>query len=242
MHEAQSHVDNCFITLTYDDEHLPFDKGLHYLDFQRFMKRLRKHFSGKTIRFFMCGEYGSLHLRPHFHAILFGVKFDDLIPQSKSSADNVLYSSPALDNLWTYGFASVGDFNYKTASYVARYCTKKLKSRDAYKVVDSVTGEIFDRVPEFIRMSLKPGIGSLWFSQFLSDVYPHDHVIINGRPAKPPKFYDKKLLELNPQLHEDLAFKRYLRSLNFTEDNKDARLKVREEVVQSRVNQLKRSL
>ena len=53
MHEAQMHASNCFITLTYDNEHCPKDYSLNYEDFQLFMKRLRKHYTGKTIRFYM---------------------------------------------------------------------------------------------------------------------------------------------------------------------------------------------
>lgn len=49
MHEAQLHQENCFITLTYNDEHLPKDQSLVYRDFQLFMKRLRKAHPGHTV-------------------------------------------------------------------------------------------------------------------------------------------------------------------------------------------------
>lgn len=61
----------CFITLTYDNEHLPsFDLADCAKDFQDFMKRLRKMFKGRypthnsegeviyPIRYLHCGEYG----------------------------------------------------------------------------------------------------------------------------------------------------------------------------------------
>ena len=42
-HEAELYgLDNCFITLTYNDEHLPAYGTLNKPDFQKFMKRLRK--------------------------------------------------------------------------------------------------------------------------------------------------------------------------------------------------------
>ena len=69
-HEASLYSVNSFVTLTYDDEHLPGDQCLDHRDFQLFMKRLRKRFPS---RFFMCGEYGGLNGRPHYHSILFGV-------------------------------------------------------------------------------------------------------------------------------------------------------------------------
>ena len=70
IHEASLHEDNCFITLTYDDAHLPTDLSLNVSHFQKFMKRLRKRF-GEGIRFFHCGEYGENFGRPHYHACLF---------------------------------------------------------------------------------------------------------------------------------------------------------------------------
>ena len=50
MHEAQLYRDNCFITLTYSDLHLPEDGSLHVKHFQDFMKRFRKKF-GSGISF-----------------------------------------------------------------------------------------------------------------------------------------------------------------------------------------------
>ena len=58
VHEASLHDDqhgNSFITLTYDDDHLPDDEGLKKSDFQRFMKRLRKAMP-QRIRYLMCGS------------------------------------------------------------------------------------------------------------------------------------------------------------------------------------------
>ena len=49
------------------------------LSFKKFMKRLRKRFKGKRIRFYMCGEYGEQFDRPHFHACIFGVDFPDKV-------------------------------------------------------------------------------------------------------------------------------------------------------------------
>ena len=56
-HEASLHENNCFITLTFNDDNLPSDKSLDVRHFQLFMKRLRKQF-GSNIRYYHCGEYG----------------------------------------------------------------------------------------------------------------------------------------------------------------------------------------
>lgn len=43
VHEAQLHERNCFITLTFDDEHLPSGGSLDVTVCQKFYKRLRKN-------------------------------------------------------------------------------------------------------------------------------------------------------------------------------------------------------
>lgn len=128
VHEASLHTDNCFITLTYNDEHLPSDGSLNYRDFQLFMKRLRKRVS-VPVRFYMCGEYGENFGRPHFHACLFGFNFPDL--KLWKSGKSKLYRSPLLEELWPFGYSSVGDVNFESAAYVARYILKKVTGADA---------------------------------------------------------------------------------------------------------------
>lgn len=130
MHEAQMHKQNCFITLTYDDKHLPEDHGLHYKHFQDFMKRLRKKY-GAGIRFYMCGEYGEQLGRPHFHACIFGMDFADKKLWKTTGSKSKLYRSAELEKLWTFGFSSVGDVNFESAAYVARYIMKKVTGEAA---------------------------------------------------------------------------------------------------------------
>ena len=72
VHEASLYDENCFITLTYDDEFLPVGGSLDKGAFPRFMKRLRKKFEPRRIRFYHAGEYGDRFGRPHYHALLFG--------------------------------------------------------------------------------------------------------------------------------------------------------------------------
>lgn len=82
VHEASLHDHNCFITLTYDNDNLPFDGSLNKKHWQTFMKNLRRELKPDKIRFYMCGEYGQDQDlasqgidkigRPHFHAIIFG--------------------------------------------------------------------------------------------------------------------------------------------------------------------------
>lgn len=245
MHEASLHEQNCFITLTYDNDHCPSDRSLNYGDFQRFMKRFRKKFKGSTIRFYMAGEYGEKFERPHFHACIFGFNFPDLTLWKRTPSGALIYRSKSLEDLWPFGYSSVGDVTFESAAYVARYVMKKRTGKgvgDHYETTDMETGEIKDRVPEFNRMSLKPGIGADWLKRFHTDVYPHDRVIVNGREARPPKFYDKKFAEQFPEEFEQLQFQRFVDAVDRFEDNTDERLAVKEQCTIARTRQLSRAI
>lgn len=67
MNELQYYKTSLFVTLTYDDEHLPSDNGLHISDLQKYFKRLRRDldYSNRKIKYFACGEYGDQFGRPH---------------------------------------------------------------------------------------------------------------------------------------------------------------------------------
>ena len=245
LHEAKLHEKNCFITLTYNDESLPKDRSLHYRDFQLFMKKLRKKY-GSNIRFYMCGEYGEKFDRPHFHACIFGFDFPDREYWKRTGSGSKLYRSKELDKLWQYGFSSIGDVNFESAAYVARYIMKKVTGQGKhdmhYKFTDLETGEILEKKPEFNKMSLKPGIGYEWYKRFRSDVYPHDYVVINGKKVRPPKYYDLKYAKESPFEWEEVQQKRIdLGKANF-EDNTDARLVVKEQVTKARLKLLKREI
>lgn len=246
MHEASLHKENCFITLTYADAPA---RGLRYRDFQLFMKRLRKARDGRSVRFYMCGEYGEDFGRPHYHALIFGERFDDRVFWRTSESGEKSYRSADLERLWTLGNSEVGDCTYQSAAYVARYCLKKVTGPNAkyYYGVDPDDPSKFLRTPEFARMSLggregKGGIGSEWFSRYAGDVYPHDFVVVNGREVKPPKYYDKLFKKLEPDVFEELQMEREARGRSFMADNTPERLAVKEEVQKARLQFMKRSI
>ena len=201
VHEAQMHDDNCFVTLTYDDENLPYGETLVRSDFQKFMKRLIKN-SRKKIRLFYCGEYGGETYRPHYHACLFGYRPDD--PELFSTnGEYKLYTSKFLTKTWGLGHASFGELTFETAAYTARYCTNKITGEAAkhhYETMDPETGEIVERVPEFSGSSLRPGIGAPWLEKYGRDTYEKDAVILNGKAMKPPRFYDNAFAKIDEAL------------------------------------------
>jgi len=241
MHETQMHQHSSFVTLTYDDEHV--SPSLHYPDFQDFMKRLRKKFG--RVRFYMCGEYGEQFSRPHFHACLFGVFFRDRVPWKSLDSGSTLYRSATLEKLWPFGFSSVGDVTFESAAYVARYVMKKVTGDRAdlhYLRVDTRTGEEISLVPEFNRMSLKPGVGADWFRKYLEEVIVRDGVVVNGRVTRVPRYYDVMMEKIDGWVLDEIKFARLSKALAAAGDSTPERLAVRESVASARLKFKKRTL
>lgn len=243
VHESQTVASSAFITLTYDDAHLPASGSLVKRDFQLFIKRLRKRFPIR-ISYFHCGEYGDLTNRPHYHALIFGFDFPDRVLWR--DVRNVrTYTSEILSSLWPFGFCTVGDVTFESAAYVARYVVKKVTGEAAEKhyerVVDE-TGEIVKVLPEYITMSLKPAIGRRFFEKFTSDIFPSDEVVLRGISMKPPKYYSGVYELLNAGEMEQIKFARIKDSLPFRADSSPDRLRVRERVKRAQISNLKRSV
>ncbi len=240
VHEAQMHTHNSFLTLTYDEEHLPNDKSLQVSDWQKFAKRLRKQHA--PFRFFHCGEYGTENLRPHYHACVFGLDFHQDRYIWKQTKETTLYRSETLETIWGQGFSTIGELTFKSAAYVARYIMKKANgdlAKTKYSRFDPETGETWDVKPEYITMSRRPGIGAPWLTHFISDVYPSDEVVHDGQKYRPPRFYDQ---QLNDETLNTMKCKRTKAALRHKENNTPERLKVREKVETAKIERLTRQI
>lgn len=232
VHEASQHERNCFITLTYNDTHLPANASLRVEDFQNFMKRLRFHY-GSGIRFFHAGEYGENFSRPHYHACLFNHDFEDKILW-RNERDVKLYTSEKLSELWEHkGFCTVGDVTFDSAAYVARYIVKKITG-------DRAADHYGDRKPEYTTMSRRPGIGKAWFQRFTTDVFPCDNVVLRGQMMKPPKYYDRLFELTNPESFAMVKASRKQQGKILEAKELPVRLAVKEEVQLLRSQLLKR--
>ncbi len=209
--ESQLHQENCFLTLTYNDDFLPSDLSLHKEHLQLFMKRLRRklEYYGflQKVRFFAAGEYGSLFERPHYHIILFGFRPHDLKRIGGNKLGNSYYSSQFISDIWPYGYNLVADVSFESCAYVARYCTKKITGEAAEEHYQG-------RLPEFTLMSRRPGIASAWLDKYFNDVYPRDYVVVRGDlKIHPPKFFDRILERDFPDLFAKIKDKRLNDSL-----------------------------
>lgn len=175
--ESMCHQENSFLTLTYDDQHLP--KRLIKAHLSGFIKRLRSRHPEIEIRFFGCGEHGEESGRAHYHCLVFGYSFPDKVIHSKSELGDNYYVSNELSSLWIFGHSLIGEVSLESCSYVARYTTKK--SAPSYK-------------DEFILMSRRPGLGFEWFQKNKDRIYLSDHVygkFGKSHRAKVPTYFDK---------------------------------------------------
>lgn len=245
VHEAQTHRFNSFITLTYSDEHLPWDESVHVKHFQDFMKRLRKRIR-RPVRYFHCGEYGEENLRPHYHGCIFGYDFPDKYLWSKNHRGDQYFRSDELEKLWPFGHSTIGQLNFQTAAYTARYIMKKITGPQAEehyltnKCDDD--GVLVGRKPEYVTMSLKPGLGFEWFQKYWRDVYPQDIVIVNGKKFRPPRYYDELLERKDPDMLELVVKQREQFADQHQEDYSPRRLADREECKSAQINRLLRPL
>lgn len=243
VHESKMYERNCFITLTYNDANLPHDGSLRHADWQKFMKRFKeriKYYGDYSkVRFYMCGEYGEKLGRPHYHACLFNYDFPDKKYKRVNAIGDKIYSSELLDDLWNMsdpGMCEIGSVSIQSAGYVARYIMKKVTGDDAVAHYGSL-------LPEYTHMS--KGIGKAWFDKYRRDVFPSDFIVHDGKKLAVPRYYGD-LYELNfpnamlPIKRERL--RKHGDALRLRDDDKDRRLRVREDVTKSRVKRLKKEL
>lgn len=258
MHEAQMHEDSSFITLTYNDKYLPINGSLNYDHWTKFMKRLRFKYADKKFRFYMGPEYGEKSHRPHYHALLFGLTFENKELISIRNGHR-LYRSPDLDSVWScpktgesYGYASFGSVTFESAAYVARYMMKKVKGDDHLlryyargedgRVLVTPDGEIFEISKEKARMSNRPGIGKDWFDAYFHTDCQDDFVVVNGRKVRPPKYYDELYRRIDESAYDLIKEQRVIDAVKFADNNTPDRLEVRRVVKEAQLVRLVRNL
>ena len=181
MHEASYYAGNTFVTLTYDDAHLPDDVGLHKRDLQLFLKRLRRDIEPRRIKYYACGEYGDQYGRPHYHAIIFGIPvIDPIYHYTRSVGSQDYYSLDA----WPNGYIFIGDVNYKSARYVAGYIQKKYNGKLAKEVYGS-------KEPPFQCQS--NGIGRAYVARHHDKLIDNNYLTVNGVKHRIPRYYKRVL-------------------------------------------------
>ncbi|ALS03511.1 VP4 [Gokushovirus WZ-2015a] len=220
--ESQYHTNNWFLTLTYDEQHLPTEEYIHedtgelllahslqMRDLQLFLKRLRRHFNS-GISYLACGEYGPKTARPHYHIILFSdsVVLSDLRLYRQQPNGMSYYMSETLDNIWQNGGVIIGSVTYESCAYVARYVLKKQTGRFN-------TEETYKKhhiVPEFNTMSKRPAIGRRFYEDHKEELYSMDFISVStptgSKKVTTNPYFDKLYAEEHPEKMMFIKLKR----------------------------------
>lgn len=204
MMEKEDWSKSGFLTLTYDDDHLPLTAcgnmtlmPKHLTDFfkraRKFNESRENFFHGfpgidensgelkspPLLRYFACGEYGDHTGRSHYHAVIYGFDSSD---------------TEELQKLWPFGFVRIDDLNEQRAGYVAGYVQKKI-----YRDPAKYWKEYGCRVWPFQRQS--QGLGLSYYWQHADDyAYWNYRPRLRGVSYSMPRYFSKKDEHLNVAL------------------------------------------
>jgi hypothetical protein len=208
---------NCFITLTYSDDHIgnnrlikehfqTFINDLRGKVFRKWLKHIgksedwyavlpkdqrKKIYEPIEIPYFATGEYGDKSKRMHWHAILFNFRPDDLCYKYSTELGHKVYTSKFLEEVWPYGNLEVAQVSFESAGYVARYSAKKLVHGN---------DQDHDFTPIHLR-SKKHAIGKKWLEKFYkTDCFNQGFIVLdNGARVPIPRYYTKWLKDHHPE-------------------------------------------
>lgn len=238
--EAISAISSIFVTLTYDDEHLPLKNGVPTLnkrDCQLFLKRLRKQFPNHHIKYFLCGEYGSQTARPHYHAIIFDLPL----------CGNFLeYYRNEILKIWSLGHITADKVNINRIGYVSKYILKTQSDKEHYLE--------FEIQPPFLLSSRRPAIGAA-IADKIKDYLSPDNTTIHyhGYSFILPRYVKEKLPDYLQNAIDDLRYdyvknleNNYRHTLSCASDFERKKIKqaeqARDKFYQRKLKQAKRQL
>lgn len=256
-HEMQIRGVGCFLTLTISPEFMVTKsftyKGREYAPFsvykrslQLFLKRLRKQIALRdgrkkhyqSFRYLGCGEYGDKYMRPHYHLLIMGYDFPDKKYWKMADSGAMLYRSATLEKVWPFGHCSVGEGNWQSAAYIARYSLKKRKGPGSYERVCRETGEWTEVEPEFVIMS--KGIGKEWYGKYKCDTDKDYLIVDRDKTTRVPRYYDKLRERDDPASLETIKKEREQNAIKYQETDTYERKLARNVVKKAQVKQLKR--
>lgn len=228
--ESKLWEQNYFVTLTYDEEHLPMmeevedENGFTYTndgewkgtlkpkDLHDFMHDLRQHmkreYKQDGIRFMACGEYGEEGERPHYHLILFNLNLPtETFFEPRIINKNTYFRNTIIEKCWKKGISNISEADWNNIAYTARYITKKINGKES-----SEHYAMMGQEKEFFRVSRMPGIGEGYYQQHKEEIYARDEIIIKNTTGtiatKPPKYFDKLYEEEEPEKFKKIKEKR----------------------------------
>ena len=236
-YDRQDTSGSWFMTLTYDDNHIPYNevwkdgklvsveeslppKDPYQYEHKRDRKKCIKPFidnisyramtkyGDERPMWFYCGEYGGQTKRPHFHMIMFGIHIP---PEELKVYENrngyILYEWTKGAEIWENGFVTVGNFTPETAAYVAGYVLKKQSTK-----VKNWYYTQQGKIPEYTGQSRYPAIGANYYEKHKDEIYLTDEIYIPGAMGvmklRPTSYYDNKFGIEHPEQMEAIKARR----------------------------------
>lgn len=193
-HELNTSPTASLIHLTYAPKHLPINAEtvpmnkydacgtLEKKDMVLFIKRLRKKWKNRNIRFIYCGEYGPHTWRPHYHCILYGLSPGDCI-----ACD--------VEKIWRLGHVEISEDLISTDAiqYVIGYIRKKLSHNEAIDKYSKNHREL-----PYMRSS--KGLGKEWAIKNVERWEKCCTVAFNGNHYPIPRYYIKTIKKMEGRI------------------------------------------
>lgn len=207
--ESLSYKNSVFITLTYNDEHLPKNASLEPTAIADFIKRLRYYLDLQDvkIRYFGAGEYGEKGHRPHYHLIAYGISIDNPVFYDK-------FYSEKKCGYWCFckawrdkkgnplGEVFLGDVTFGTCSYVAKYLLKKKTGKQGQRYYKTL-----GVYPEFTAVSRCPGLGYDYLKVNFDLIKSRGYVLLKGHKVHLPRYYLEKVFENGTDEREEIKMR-----------------------------------
>lgn len=177
---------SAFVTLTYDDFHLPWNRGsalptVRMKDVSKWLDNFRHQvrkipvlprFSTYDFKVVFVSEYGSATKRPHYHGLILGLDW--------------LYFKDLIRKTWHNGLVDVGPIRRGGIRYILKYMDKS-------PVGQYALSEFFDVGLESPRFLFSPGIGKDFFLSQIDNICEYGCAKIGSRLVPIPSYWKNKL-------------------------------------------------
>lgn len=212
--ESLEYDNNYFVTITYDEEHLPqpneiidnngitwYNDGTwtggtlvpeHLTQFIKNVRQIMKrNYNEDGIRFMACGEYGTEGARPHYHIIFFNLNLpQETFYNTRIINKEIYWQNTVIERAWNKGISNISQATWNTIAYTARYITKKINGEYSEELYHANGKE-----KEFMRVSRMPGIGQNYYDKHKEEIYKNDSITIKNKKGivtcKPPTYFDR---------------------------------------------------
>ena len=199
-HELETSGEGVFVTLTYDDDHLPEGFNIQQNHLQLFLKRFRSYVNyhfGTKLKYYAIGDYGEKTGRPHYHALMFGVG-----KSCKIFKYTDFEKGHCTCQQWQHGFVHVSTMTTGRIKYVTGYVTKE---RNSIAMMERIGAE----VTPFRIMS--NGIGKEYLLKNTETLTKDLCIYKRGVAVKLPRYYRKSLEVKDEEVSKRLKERAYLK-------------------------------